>query len=122
MHNPEGQHAGSNVRVWRDQAEAVERVVERFEAECGPVQALVNNAGWDLAVSFLDSEPTQWRQVIDINLYNLYNVYGPLNVGKCVLSRMVERADGRIVSIASDDAAFITGQTISVSGGLTMHG
>jgi len=24
--------------------------------------------------------------------------------------------------LASDDAAFITGQTISVSGGLTMHG
>ena len=84
--------------------------------ECGPVQALVNNAGWDLAVSFLDSEPAQWRQVIDINFY------GPLNVTKCVLSRMVERAEGHIVSIASDDAAFITGQTISVSGGLTMHG
>jgi 2-hydroxycyclohexanecarboxyl-CoA dehydrogenase len=29
---------------------------------------------------------------------------------------------GAIVFLSSDDAAFITGQTISVSGGLTMHG
>ena len=29
---------------------------------------------------------------------------------------------GAIVFLGSDDAAFITGQTISVSGGLTMHG
>ena len=29
---------------------------------------------------------------------------------------------GMVAFLASDDAAFITGQTISVSGGLTMHG
>ena len=29
---------------------------------------------------------------------------------------------GAIVFFGSDDAAFITGQVISVSGGLTMHG
>ena len=29
---------------------------------------------------------------------------------------------GAILFFSSDDAAFITGQTISVSGGLTMHG
>jgi 2-hydroxycyclohexanecarboxyl-CoA dehydrogenase len=27
-----------------------------------------------------------------------------------------------VLFLASDDAEFITGQTISVSGGLTMHG
>jgi 2-hydroxycyclohexanecarboxyl-CoA dehydrogenase len=29
---------------------------------------------------------------------------------------------GIVAFLASDDAAYITGQTISVSGGLTMHG
>lgn len=29
---------------------------------------------------------------------------------------------GMVAFLASDDAGFITGQTISVSGGLTMHG
>lgn len=70
--------------------------VAAFEREVGPVSALVNNAGWDLAGNFLDIEPEQWRRVIDINLY------GPLNVTKCVLARMVEHGAGRIVSIASD--------------------
>lgn len=40
------------------------------------------------------------------------------------LGRLGEPADypGMIAFLLSDDAAFITGQTISVSGGLTMHG
>jgi 2-hydroxycyclohexanecarboxyl-CoA dehydrogenase len=75
---------------------AVERAVAAFEENVGPVRGLVNNAGWDLAASFLDTDPEQWRKVIDINLY------GPLNVTRSVLSRMVERGAGRIVSIASD--------------------
>ncbi|MEC7657889.1 MAG: SDR family oxidoreductase, partial [Pseudomonadota bacterium] len=29
---------------------------------------------------------------------------------------------GMVAFLASDDAGYITGQTISVSGGLTMHG
>jgi len=29
---------------------------------------------------------------------------------------------GMVAFLASDDASFITGQTISISGGLTMHG
>jgi 2-hydroxycyclohexanecarboxyl-CoA dehydrogenase len=74
----------------------VERAVAAFEQESGPIRALINNAGFDLAGNFLDSDPEQWRKLIDINLY------GPLNVTKAVLSRMAERGEGRVVSIASD--------------------
>ena len=49
--------------------EAVKAGVEAFEAEAGPVDGLVNNAGWDLAEPFLDSEPETWEKVIGINLY-----------------------------------------------------
>ena len=77
-------------------AAAVEAAVAGFEAEAGTIDGLVNNAGWDLAGDFLDTEPEQWRKVIDINLY------GPLHVTRSVLARMVARGSGRVVSIASD--------------------
>jgi 2-hydroxycyclohexanecarboxyl-CoA dehydrogenase len=76
--------------------EAVESAVSAFEDATGPIRALINNAGWDLAADFLDTSPDDWRKIIDINLY------GPLNVTRAVLSRMVARGEGRIVSIASD--------------------
>lgn len=40
------------------------------------------------------------------------------------MRRLGQPADypGIVAFLASDDAAFITGQTVSVSGGLTMHG
>jgi 2-hydroxycyclohexanecarboxyl-CoA dehydrogenase len=75
---------------------AVRAAVAAFEGLAGPVDALVNNAGWDVAGDFAESDPSAWRRVIDINLY------GPLNVTHAVLPGMIERGAGRIVSIASD--------------------
>ena len=76
--------------------DAVSRAIESFEATFGPVAFLVNNAGWDRAVSFLDSTPDFWRKVVDINLF------GPLNVNHVVLRGMAARGFGRVVNIASD--------------------
>jgi 2-hydroxycyclohexanecarboxyl-CoA dehydrogenase len=76
--------------------DAVARAVERFEAACGPVALLVNNAGWDRAANFLDTTPEFWRKVVDINLF------GPLNVNHLVLRGMAARGFGRVVNIASD--------------------
>jgi 2-hydroxycyclohexanecarboxyl-CoA dehydrogenase len=77
-------------------ARAVDDAIDEFESACGPVEGLVNNAGWDVSMPFLETDAAFWKKVIDINLY------GPLNVTKRVLSGMVERGSGRIVSIASD--------------------
>jgi 2-hydroxycyclohexanecarboxyl-CoA dehydrogenase len=76
--------------------EAVAGAVEAFEAAAGPIGGLVNAAGWDKPVRFIDSDRELWRRVIDINLW------GPLNVTHVVLGRMVKRQHGRIVNIASD--------------------
>jgi 2-hydroxycyclohexanecarboxyl-CoA dehydrogenase len=76
--------------------DAVTRAIDSFEATVGPVALLVNNAGWDRAVSFLDSTPDFWRKVVDINLF------GPLNVNHVVLRGMAARGFGRVVNIASD--------------------
>jgi 2-hydroxycyclohexanecarboxyl-CoA dehydrogenase len=75
---------------------AVGQAVQRFESEAGPTDVLVNNAGWDRFVSFVDTTPELWDQLIAINLR------GPLNMSHIVLKGMVARGHGRIVNIASD--------------------
>ena len=75
---------------------AVGEAVARAEAELGPIDVLVNNAGWDLFRLFLDSQPDYWDKIIDINLR------GALNMLHNVLPGMVERGTGRVVTVASD--------------------
>lgn len=75
---------------------SVEAGVARTETELGPIAILVNNAGWDKAEPFLESDPETWERVIAINLM------GPLNCFKTVLPGMVERGGGNVVSISSD--------------------
>ncbi len=75
---------------------AVGKAIQQFEAEMGPTDVLVNNAGWDRFVNFVDTTPDLWDQIIAINLR------GPLNMSHYVLKGMVARGSGRIVNIASD--------------------
>ena len=77
---------------------AVEAVVDDVWSSVGPIDVLVNNAGWDRAGPFLDTEPELWERIIAVNLV------GPLNLHRAVGRRMVERGSGRIVNIASDAA------------------
>jgi 2-hydroxycyclohexanecarboxyl-CoA dehydrogenase len=77
--------------------EATAAAVANVEAEFGPIDVLVNNAGWDLFAPFLKSEPEFWSKIIDINLRSV------LNITKLVVSSMVARGvAGRVVSIGSD--------------------
>lgn len=77
---------------------SVDAAVEHVTAELGAIDVLVNNAGWDLFVPFLDTDPDDWSRLIDINLV------GALHMHHAVLPRMVERGYGRVVNIASDAA------------------
>jgi len=70
--------------------------VKQAVADAGPVEILVNNAGWDMFKPFLKSDPAFWQKIISINLV------GAMNVLHCVLPGMVARGGGKVVSVASD--------------------
>ncbi len=78
--------------------DAVAAAVARAETQLGPVEVLVNNAGWDIFKPFLDTDPALWQKIIAVNLT------GALNMHHAVLPGMVERGHGRVVNIASDAA------------------
>ena len=75
---------------------SVAAAVERAEAELGPVEILVNNAGWDELRAFVDTDEAFWDRVIDVNFK------GCLRMTHALLPGMIERGFGRIVNIGSD--------------------
>jgi len=77
---------------------SVDAAVAALQAELGPIDVLVNNAGWDVFRPFLKTEPAQWERLVAVNLV------GALHMHHAVLPGMVARRAGRVVNIASDAA------------------
>jgi acetoacetyl-CoA reductase len=72
-----------------------QRMVRAIEAQLGPVEILVNNAGITRDTTFHKMSPQQWREVICTNLDSCFNVTRP------VIEGMRERRWGRIIQISS---------------------
>ena len=79
-------------------ADCQKAVRDAEEALGGPIDVLVNNAGWDVFQPFVETCPPDWDKIISINLV------GALNMHHAVLPGMVERKRGRIVNVSSDAA------------------
>ncbi|EYD75171.1 Acetoacetyl-CoA reductase [Rubellimicrobium mesophilum DSM 19309] len=75
--------------------EACKAGVAQVEAELGPVEVLVNNAGITRDAPFHRMTPQQWHEVIDTNLTGLFNMT------HVVWGGMRDRKFGRVISISS---------------------
>jgi acetoacetyl-CoA reductase len=69
--------------------------VKAVEAELGPIEVLVNNAGVTRDTMFHRMTPEQWTTVISTNLSSLFNMCRP------VIEGMRARKFGRIINISS---------------------
>src|ERR1700761_1772259 len=75
--------------------EDCERAVKEVEAELGPIDVLVNNAGITRDAMLHKMSPQQWNEVIFVNLASIFNM------SRQVIDGMRERGYGRIINIAS---------------------
>jgi len=96
---------------------AVRAAVSKAEAEYGPVDCLVNNAGMMLLGSIDDQDPAEWRRMYEINVLAL------LDAMQVVLGPMRARKHGTIFNISSvaglktfPDHAAYTGSKFAVTG------
>jgi acetoacetyl-CoA reductase len=75
--------------------EACAAGVKQIEADLGPIEILVNNAGVARDSMFHRMKPEQWTAVINTNLNSLFNMCRP------VIEGMRTRKFGRIINISS---------------------
>jgi acetoacetyl-CoA reductase len=75
--------------------EACQQGVKQVEADLGPVDVLVNNAGITRDTTIRKMDHQQWQDVIDTNLG------GCFNMAKAVFDGMSGRKYGRVVNIGS---------------------
>ena len=75
---------------------SVQAGLRSVETDLGPVEVVVNNAGWDDFMPFIATSEDFWDKILDINFK------GALRVTQTVLPGMIERRFGRIVNIGSD--------------------
>ncbi len=69
--------------------------VNRIEAEVGPVDILINNAGIIKRVPMLEMLVEEFEQVIKVDLVGVFTMTRP------VARRMVERGAGKIINVCS---------------------
>ncbi|WP_059413759.1 oxidoreductase [Cupriavidus basilensis] len=78
----------------RDDA-AIPGVVAQAEREVGPIDVLVNNAGYGYESSIEEAPPADVRAQFDVN------VFGALSVAQAVLPYMRQRRRGHVLNVTS---------------------
>jgi 2-hydroxycyclohexanecarboxyl-CoA dehydrogenase len=76
--------------------DSIRAAVEAAQRDLGPIDVLINNAGYDEWGWFTDTDPALWDRVLAVNLR------GVIAVTHAVLPGMQDRRRGRIVNTASE--------------------
>jgi 2-hydroxycyclohexanecarboxyl-CoA dehydrogenase len=103
-HLPGDQVAGHSAPADVSDAAAVRAMVDRAEADLGPVEVLVNCAGFAQEITLAEITGADWRRMLAVHLggtYNTCRLLGP---------RMRDRGHGAIVNISSELA--LTGSDV----------
>jgi len=75
---------------------AVDHTIDAVAARWGGLHVLVNCAGWDKPMPFVETTPEFWDKILAVNLR------GPLACTRAALRHMIKAEYGKIVTIASD--------------------
>ena len=97
--------------------ESCAKAVKQIEADVGPIDVLVNNAGITRDMTFKKMGKVDWDAVMHTNLDSVFNMT------KAVLDDMVDRGWGRVINVSSvngQKGAF--GQTNYSAAKAGMHG
>lgn len=73
----------------------VEQAIEKITNGLGPANILINNAGIGGFKKLIDTDPLEWKRIIDVNLI------GTFYVTQTVLPQLIEKNGGDIVTISS---------------------
>ncbi|MGH9114370.1 MAG: 3-oxoacyl-ACP reductase FabG [Acidimicrobiales bacterium] len=84
-----------SVRCDVTSAEEVDQAFSTIEAELGPVEVLVSNAGVNADQLLLSMKEQAWSEVIDTNLTGAYRV------ARRATSKMIRARRGRIILVSS---------------------
>lgn len=91
-----GDQAGMALEVDISDYDTVTNALKQILDVDETVSCLVNNAGWDRAIPFMETDADLWKKVIDINYL------GPIHLLHATLPAMVKAGVGKVVNISSD--------------------
>ncbi|MDL4840189.1 3-ketoacyl-ACP reductase [Aquibacillus rhizosphaerae] len=92
------------------QMEEVDEAVASLQANLGPADILINNAGIGMHGSFLETDPKDWKRTFEVN------VFGTYHVTRAVLPQMITKDQGDIINISSSNGLKGTAGSTAYSG------
>ncbi|HJB79062.1 MAG TPA: 3-ketoacyl-ACP reductase [Candidatus Nosocomiicoccus stercorigallinarum] len=75
--------------------DSITKAVNDIQEKLGNIDILINNAGISKFGNFLELDPEEWTNIVDVNLKGVYYTT------RAVLGQMIERETGDIINISS---------------------